>query len=401
MRYVSPDVWKPRGIIDLEAKAWEALRYSGSCSVIASPGAGKTEFLAQRATYLLETGLCPSPRKILAISFKTDAAENLRKRVRERCLPEFSERFISVTFDAFTKNLVDRFSSALPCQWSISQPYTIDLQKKDLQIRDILTRIRLGAPEEFQKEIIQISPQHFESRQVGLYRLPLTDKQPESSIEYAVFKWLETQLGKGKDSVVSFTSLNRLAELLVRSNIYIRRALLATYQYVFVDEFQDTTYAQYDFLHSVFWRTSTVITVVGDNKQRIMTWAGARKDAFEKFEKDFSAKRISLVYNYRSSQNLVDIQQKIAATLEPQSIYSLSQVKNQISDDAALIWKSASKKEEIQHLANWLLADMKKRKKNPNDYAILVRQRAADYESELTPIFHTQRQTGHAQALGR
>ena len=102
MPLIKPDQWKPVGITDLEPAAWQALRHTSSAYVVAGPGAGKTEFLAQRATYLLQTGLCPPPARILAISFKTDAADNLTKRVRERCNPELASRFSSMTFDAFT-----------------------------------------------------------------------------------------------------------------------------------------------------------------------------------------------------------------------------------------------------------------------------------------------------------
>lgn len=61
MPYVAPEDWKPRGIEDLEPNAWTALRTSGNLAVVAGPGAGKTEFLAQRAAFLLETGICPAP----------------------------------------------------------------------------------------------------------------------------------------------------------------------------------------------------------------------------------------------------------------------------------------------------------------------------------------------------
>jgi DNA helicase-2/ATP-dependent DNA helicase PcrA len=88
-------------------------------------GAGKTEFLAQRAAYLLETGICPWPQRILAISFKRDAAANLGRRVTAR-VPDHADRFVSMTFDAFTKGLVDRFASALPEGWRMKNGYEID-----------------------------------------------------------------------------------------------------------------------------------------------------------------------------------------------------------------------------------------------------------------------------------
>jgi superfamily I DNA/RNA helicase len=81
MTLVRPDAWRPQGVDDLEPRAWEALReINRSVLVTAGAGAGKTEFLAQKAAYLLQTGLCRAPKRILAISFKRDAARNLHTR---------------------------------------------------------------------------------------------------------------------------------------------------------------------------------------------------------------------------------------------------------------------------------------------------------------------------------
>jgi superfamily I DNA/RNA helicase len=66
--------WRPVGIDELEPAAWNAVGLAGSSFVVAGPGAGKTEFLAQRADYLFATSVCRKPRSILAISFKRDAA---------------------------------------------------------------------------------------------------------------------------------------------------------------------------------------------------------------------------------------------------------------------------------------------------------------------------------------
>lgn len=71
MRLLSPESWLPHGVDSLEPNAWRALKNQGNTLVVAGPGSGKTEFLAQRAAFLLETGLCAAPRRVLAISFKT------------------------------------------------------------------------------------------------------------------------------------------------------------------------------------------------------------------------------------------------------------------------------------------------------------------------------------------
>ena len=105
--------WRLAGIDDLEPAAWEVLRSRRNMVVIAGPGAGKTELLAQRACYLLQTGMARYPRRILAISFKRDAARNLKDRVSRRCEPEDAARFDSFTFDAFAKSLLDRFRLGL------------------------------------------------------------------------------------------------------------------------------------------------------------------------------------------------------------------------------------------------------------------------------------------------
>jgi len=101
--------------------------------VVAGPGAGKTELLAQRASYLLETNRCRYPRKILAISFKKDAAKNLAARVEKRCGKELGRRFVSLTYDAFAKGLLDRFYRALPKIYQLSCPtYDVIISNKDI-----------------------------------------------------------------------------------------------------------------------------------------------------------------------------------------------------------------------------------------------------------------------------
>jgi superfamily I DNA/RNA helicase len=124
-RRVRPHDWAPIDVDELEANDMVVVRSTDNRSVIAGPGAGKTELLAQRAAYLLQTGVSPAPRRILAISFKRDAAVNLAKRVRERCHRVHAERFDSMTFDAFAKGLVDRFGQALPERWRPRPDYAI------------------------------------------------------------------------------------------------------------------------------------------------------------------------------------------------------------------------------------------------------------------------------------
>ena len=82
---IDPNDWIPIGVETLEDNAMVVVRSQEHRSVIAGPGAGKTELLAQRAAYLLQTAISPAPQRILAISFKKSAASNLSDRVAQRC----------------------------------------------------------------------------------------------------------------------------------------------------------------------------------------------------------------------------------------------------------------------------------------------------------------------------
>src|SRR3954465_7508754 len=103
LRRVDPHHWRPVGIDTLEPNALEVVCSTENRSVIAGPGSGKTELLAQRACYLLQCGISPAPQRILAISYKRDAAANIAARVRARTHPDLAYRFDSLTFDAFAK----------------------------------------------------------------------------------------------------------------------------------------------------------------------------------------------------------------------------------------------------------------------------------------------------------
>ena len=109
MKIVNKNNWNTVGNITLEKNAFDAIKCEKNTLVIAGPGAGKTELLAQKACYLFETNLCRAPQKILAISFKKDSAENLKERGLKRYGEEIKDRFISLTYDAFFKSIVDHF----------------------------------------------------------------------------------------------------------------------------------------------------------------------------------------------------------------------------------------------------------------------------------------------------
>lgn len=126
-----PDDWVPADGITLEPNALLAVREQDKSVVVsAGPGAGKTELLAQRADFLLTAGGCRFPRRVLAISFKVDAARNIRERVRRRCGYELASRFDSYTFHAFAKRIVDNYRLLLTGDDALEPDYALHEKRR-------------------------------------------------------------------------------------------------------------------------------------------------------------------------------------------------------------------------------------------------------------------------------
>ncbi|NUW02368.1 UvrD-helicase domain-containing protein [Streptomyces sp. CAI 127] len=378
---ISVKDWRPAGIEDLEPDAWAALRDTGNVAVVAGPGAGKTEFLAQRASYLLQTGLCPWPQHILAISFKRDAAANLGRRVAARA-PEHASRFASMTFDAFTKGLVDRFALALPQDWRMSHGYDIRNAPKS-EVDAFLNSVAFSAPQALDGKL-GFQSGRFVSDIVGGWNLPesLPADDDIDPVSYAVREWWRARYLRPGRAEVDFVMLNRLAELLVRAVPKLRRALRMTYPIVFVDEFQDTTSAQFSFLTSVFGE-ETAVTTVGDSKQRIMGWAGAVPEAVQRFTSTFNASTYRLAWNFRSSDALVGLQHVIASKLDPAAVRATSKANAEAGHEPAMLWTFSGEEREARYIADWIARDIAGSDRTPADFALIARQKVKDFE----PLF--------------
>ena len=135
---IAVDEWKPADGLTLEPNALLAVKEHARClALTAGPGAGKTEMLAQRADFLLRTGTCRYPKRILAISFKVDASGNLKERVKRRCGSELATRFDSYTFHAFAKRIIDRFRPVLTGNDALDADYKIVERKVGQSRREI------------------------------------------------------------------------------------------------------------------------------------------------------------------------------------------------------------------------------------------------------------------------
>lgn len=376
MSFVLPEDWTPQGIETLEPAAMEALGHSDvSVCVTASAGAGKTEFLAQKAAYLLQTGICRAPYRILAISFKRDAAKNLSERVRERCPADMARRFDSMTFDAFTKTLIDRFGPAIPEPYRPSPAYQISFPGP----RDWEDFLRgQGALGQSGQAL---------SNHVSNAILPIANAGLSPRWTRIVEAWWSDAYRNPAETRLAFPMLNRLSEYLLRVRPTFRQALRLTYPFVFLDEFQDTTEAQYEILKTAFLRSDVKITAVGDDKQRIMGWAGAMPDGFDRLIADFNTEAVSLLSNWRSHEDLVSIQHVIAQQIDQDSPAIEAKADRNTDGDVSAIWTYATKDEEQNGIAGWIANEVHSGIAEPHEFALLVRMRANDVEDDFKNAF--------------
>lgn len=370
MSYVASENWHPIGIEALENAADQAVRLNENLLVIAGPGAGKSELLAQKAHYLFTTGKCPFPRRILAISFKRDAARNLRDRVQERC-PNYARRFESRTLDSFAKLLIDRFGQGLAEPWRPRRDYEVGNAFSSRAAEDWLLAHQVP-----RNSGLMNNPQFTLAVLAHGAPLPLNmlPKWPEAT-QLAKILWEEILQRPPNVPSLTFPMLNRLAAFLLRSNPKVLAALRMTYSYVFLDEFQDTTDSQYDLITTAFLGSSSKITAVGDSKQRIMLWAGAMDESFEIFQRDFSPKTIYLKNNYRSAPELVDMQNSIAYALDNKSFVCKS-MKSGTSGGCKIL-EFSSEEDEAAYLSQYISQEVSSGNHKFRDFCVLTRQLTA------------------------
>lgn len=375
---ISPEKWVPSSEIILEPTADIAVRSNFNAVVVAGPGAGKTELLAQRACFLLQTGSCQSPKRILAISFKKDASTNLAERVEKRCGKVLAQRFDSYTFDAFAKSLLDKFMNALPAEYKPSRNYEIIFPGPD-QVQELIHELTLPT-EWFGHTIYEINARRILSNFCGR-RLPLNHNNTLE--EWAVSEIWKKWLHSPNTSQLTFQMISRLAEYLLCQNPLLVKALQTTYSHVFLDEFQDTTYLQYDLLKSALHNSRAIFTAVGDTKQRIMGWAGAVPNIFTIYCTDFQAQRLDLAQNHRSAPMLVNIQAALSVQLDPAAVQAVPAENWEGNEGLCEIHLFDSYTQEAEMIAKQINEWIGRDKLDPRKIVILAKQQVDIYAREL------------------
>ena len=281
------------------------LTTEGPLLVLAGAGSGKTRVLTHRIAYLLEKGV-PAYR-ILALTFTNKAAKEMLERVNALAGEAAADAWVS-TFHSSCARILRRDIEKL----GYTRAFTIyDTDDQNRLVRDVLTELdisdKLYPPREMLAIISDaknhlLAPREWLQKQQGDFR-----SQKIADI-YARY---EERLKKA--NALDFDDLLiKTLELFVQHppvlESYQRR-----FEYILVDEYQDTNSAQYQLVRLLAGEKRN-LCVVGDDDQSIYGWRGADIRNILDFEKDFpDAVVIKLEQNYRSTGNILDAANQVIA----------------------------------------------------------------------------------------
>lgn len=279
-------------------QAEAVINTEGPMLIMAGAGSGKTKVLTCRVANLLQKGV--RPYRILAITFTNKAAAEMRERVNNMSGPAAKDVWL-FTFHAFCARFLRMEIDKLPgyggnfaiydtadSQNLIKQILKeMNLDDKRFQPSGILSRISNA------KNALQDAASF--ARQAGdFYEQKVAD----------IYSRYEQKLQL--NNALDFDDLLMLSIKLLQENKEVREKYQDRFDYLLVDEYQDTNHAQY-LLTKFLAAKHRNICVVGDADQSIYGWRGADIQNILDFEKDYpDAKVIKLEQNYRSTQIILD-----------------------------------------------------------------------------------------------
>lgn len=267
----------------------------GPCLVIAGAGSGKTKVLTTRIAYLMEQGI--SDTNILAITFTNKAAKEMRERLNVM-VP--GTRVFVGTFHSFGLKIIRENLELL----GMDKNFTI------LDSDDVLSLIK-KIMKDLGMDIKEISP-YFVRNKISFIKNELLtdallDKYFNTEVEKKVIEIYHAYLKVlKKNNSVDFDDLLKLPVELFKRNSDVLEHYQEHYQYILIDEYQDTNEVQYK-LSKMLADKYKNIFVVGDPSQSIYGFRGANFRNILDFEKNFkNTEVIKLEQNYRSTKNILD-----------------------------------------------------------------------------------------------
>lgn len=282
----------------LNDRQYEAVKHTeGPLLITAGAGSGKTKVLTCRIAHLLELGV--APYRILAITFTNKAAKEMKERVTNLVGAQADSIWLS-TFHSFCAKLlrfeVDGFHG-------YTRNFTIyDSSDQLVLVKDCLKKLNLDDKQFMPRSVlgtissaknVLMDAKAFAAKASDFYEQKVADV-------YALY-----QEKLRENNAVDFDDLLFLAVRLLQEKEDVREKYQSRFQYILVDEYQDTNHAQYALtkILAARWRN---ICVVGDADQSIYAWRGADIRNIIDFTRDYpDAASIKLEQNYRSTKTIL------------------------------------------------------------------------------------------------
>src|SRR5438874_2125736 len=298
-------------LTDLTPPQREAVTHvDGPLLIVAAAGSGKTRVITRRVAYLVSLGIVPS--SILAITFTNKAAGEMKSRVSnvlDRPIRDFGkldQRWPTIcTFHSLCLRVLRHYADrvGLPSNFTI-----YDSSDQTKLIKDAL-------------KSLEISSTNFSPSQVhGTISNAKNDLQSPEEYSRASGDFYQRQVARiytkyqqllNQNNALDFDDLLLRTAQAFRDRAEILKELQERFQYILIDEYQDTNHAQYVIAHALALRHRN-ICVVGDPDQSIYAWRGADIKNILEFERDYpDAKVVRLEQNYRSTKAILDIADKL------------------------------------------------------------------------------------------
>jgi len=273
----------------------------GTYLLTAPPGSGKTQILVERSIRLLGESAGGSFR-ILALTFTTRAADELRDRVADGVASEW-RRMTTCTFHAFALDVLRHYGERI----GVGPQLTVFESEDDRleSLAQALTEEGYGLKREAEDLLV------LRAVIAEISRLKRSLVPPEAAprieqhgieidVAYRAYARKLRQLG-----AADFDDLLLLANRLFAEHPRVARHYRRMYRYVLIDEAQDTSRAQYELLRSLLGDEHRNVLMVADADQAIFAFAGSDFRYLKDFEHDFDAERLNLTSNFRCAGSIV------------------------------------------------------------------------------------------------
>ena len=287
------------------------IHYDVPSLIIAGAGSGKTRVLTSRIAYMIEQGV--APERILALTFTNKAAEQMRTRIAQMLPDNRARRIRMGTFHSVFSRILRENAELIgfPQSFTIYEP----ADSRNL-LKTIVRELNL-ADEKYKPNVLASRISYAKNCLVtpGAYlasaNYAAEDRQaqiPEFGNIYNIY----CQRCK-HNGAMDFDDLLLQTNILLRDHPDVLRRYQEQFEYILVDEYQDTNYAQYIIIRRLSQLHSRVC-VVGDDAQSIYSFRGAKIENILSFKKDYpSAKVFKLEQNYRSTRTIVEAANSVIA----------------------------------------------------------------------------------------